>query len=275
MDDDVVIQTDTEKIYLKDLSCRVINFDASTSNQVHEITQVGTLGADRTSSKVGELTINLSFDIFADNKLDYEAIVLRLMGIFSNPKPFYIYSTRTPYIRWQVVVQGSVSIQRYENSDIVSNDVSVTMVCPSGYAESVGTTKDSLDFNSGVWGIGQNLLTSEQPKYNFTNETNIRFFNASNIPLTAGERPVAIVFHGDVDKTLVIKNKTTNQELDINKKLTQSDELTIIGLVPYLAGKQCYADTNHGYLDYAVGWNDLEISGTTNFDISFDTKFYY
>ncbi|MFG1199310.1 phage tail family protein [Pediococcus acidilactici] len=221
MSDDIVIQRDNEVIHLKDWGVRVISFDPSSANSVQETTQVGIYGAQTTSSKVGELTLTLVFDFLADDKYDFELIRLKLLGLFATPGAFYIWSTRVPYLRWKVAVQGSVNIPRYESSDVASNDITVTMVCSDGYAESVATTLDPLT-STGKWGLGMNLTKNPKPEYQFTNTNSFRFFNASNIPLLAEERPVKIHFNGVVGKSLAITNKTTSQTLIINHALKKN-----------------------------------------------------
>jgi hypothetical protein len=275
MKDDVVIQQGDETIYLADLGVRVINFDPSSANVMHETNQIGIYGVDVTSSKVAELTLTLVFDILADDKFDFELIRMELLGLFATPGAFYIWTTRVPYLRWKVAVQGSVNIPRYESSDIASNDVTVTMICSDGYAESVATTLDPLNTSKGKWGLGMNLPRKPLPTYKFTNTNKFQFYNASNIPLLAEERPVKIHFSGVVAKSLSIKNKTTSQTLTINHVLKKTDKLEITGLVPYVNGTQIYKDCNHEYLDFMKGWNDLEITGASSFTISFETHFYY
>lgn len=274
MSDDVVIQRDNEVIHLKDWGVRVISFDPSSANSVQETTQVGIYGAQTTSSKVGELSLTLVFDFLADDKYDFELIRLKLLGLFATPGAFYIWSTRVPYLRWKVAVQGSVNIPRYESSDVASNDITVTMVCSDGYAESVATTLDPLT-STGKWGLGMNLTKNPKPEYQFTNTNSFRFFNASNIPLLAEERPVKIHFNGVVGNSLSITNKTTSQTLTINHALKKTDKLVIEGLVPYVNGTQIYKDCNHAYLDFMRGWNDITVSGASDFTISFETHFYY
>lgn len=275
MSDDVVIEKDSEVIRLKDWGVRVINFDLSSANVVHETTQVGIYGTQTTSSKVGELTLTLVFDFLADDKYDFELIRMKLLGLFATPGAFYIWSSRVPYLRWKVAVQGSVNIPRYESSDVASNDITVTMVCSDGYAESIATTLDPLKTSKGKWGLGMNLPRKPLPAYKFTNTNAFQFYNASNIPLLADERPVKIHFNGVVAKSLSIKNKTTSQTLTINHALKKTDKLEITGLVPYVNGTQIYKDSNHEYLDFMKGWNNLEVSGATDFTISFETHFYY
>lgn len=275
MNDDVVIQQGDETVSLRDWGVRVINFDPSSANAVHETSQVGTYGVETTSSKVGELALTLMFDILADDKYDFELIRMKLLGLFATPGAFYIWSSRIPYLRWKVVLQGSVNIPRYESSDIASNDITVNMICPDGYAESVATTLDNLTTTDGKWGLGMNMSINPQPQYKFTNISKFNFFNASNIPLLADDHPVTIHFQGVVAKALSIRNKTTNQVLTINHALKKTDKLEIRGLVPYINDKQIYKDSNHAYLDFMKGQNEIDITGATDFTISFETRFYY
>lgn len=107
------------------------------------------------------------------------------------------------------------------------------------------------------------------------NSPDFIFTNLGLIPLQADERPVTITFNGSVASTLTITNQTTNQSLSINHQLSSSDNLVIVGFMPTVNGTPIYGDSDHGYLDFARGDNEIHIDGATSFTISFDTRFYY
>ena len=275
MTDDVVITKNNVDYRLSDYGVRVINFDLSSANIVNENNQVGTYGMQTISSKVADLNITLTFDLIADDKLDFELRRLKLIGLFATPGKFFIYSTRLPYVRYKVALQGSVNIPRFDNSDVISNDVTVNMVCSDGYGESLASTLDNINNPNGKWGLGMNIEANNKPKYRFSNNNYFQFFNAGHIPLLADDHPVKIHFNGDVGNSLSITNETTHQTLVINHAMKKSDRLDIIGLIPYLNGQQIYSSCNHAYLDFMIGNNIITINGASNFDISFETKFYY
>lgn len=51
--------------------------------------------------------------------------------------------------------------------------------------------------------------------------------------------------------------------------------MIINGIMPLVNAQQAYKDSNHGYLDFAIGENQIHIDGASNFDVKFDTRFYY
>lgn len=86
-----------------------------------------------------------------------------------------------------------------------------------------------------------------------------------------------ITFKGDAPDGVTLQNKTTGQKVELKHQLTKENTLVWYGLVPLVDGKQRYGNTwsDHGYLDFATGWNELELTGSYDFEISFDTHFYY
>ena len=87
--------------------------------------------------------------------------------------------------------------------------------------------------------------------------------------------PYFSIFKGDVANKLTITNKTTDQKINYSRALTSNDTLIIDGLIPIENDQQMYYASDHGYIDFKKGWNDIQITGATNFTVSFDTKFYY
>lgn len=254
------------------LGIRVRSFDPPSPNYQHTYQQTGSMRSTRTDTKVQQLSIPLTFDVYATDNYDYELQRLKVLEIFRSHEEFYVINSRTPYLRWRVVAEA-FSYPRLNNFWKASN-VSVTLTCADGFAESVETSLKIHD-KEALWGLGMNFPFDEEINYSFTNQNKIRFFNASNIPLLCEEHPVKILFSGSVSSKLTIHNKTTNQTWVLNKSLNSKDQLIIEGLVPVLNQTVVFDACNHAYLDFSIGWNELEISGATNFKISFDTRFYY
>ncbi|MFT8937407.1 phage tail domain-containing protein [Liquorilactobacillus sp.] len=269
----IIVQRLDGTIYdLGKLGFRVTSFDPPSPNWQHTYQQVGKYGAQLINSEVQQTTIPLVLDGIATDNYDLELQRLMLRQIFSSHEPFYVISMRTPYLRWKVVAD-TFSIAQL-NSYHKLKSVAINLLCGDGYAESTATTLTPFTYDAESWGIGMNLPNGVDLDYSFT-VPSFKVYNASIIPLNADERPVTIVFKGTVPSSLSIFNKTTGQTFTLTRKLSTSDTLIIKGLVPIVNSSQDYGNSNHKYLDFATGWNDIQVVGATGFTISFETRFYY
>lgn len=272
----ILIQRLDGKIYdLDRLGFRVKSFNVPSAMYSHTFQQVGKYGTQLINTEMQQLTIPMTFDIIAIDNYDYELQKLETARIFNSDEEFYVINMRIPYLRWRVVAE-QFQMNQLDNFWRAS-DVSVNLVCASGYAESTATTLVPFTYESNSWGIGMNLPNGDDIAYNFKNQNKVDFYNASNIPLLVEERPVVIRFNGDAQNGFKLRNETTNQEINLYLPLTKSDNLVINGLIPTKNDAQCYGNglSDHGYLDFATGHNQLTISGTSDFKLSFETRFYY
>lgn len=274
MADSVVIERQDGTTYtLEQLGMRVISFNPPGPNIQHTFQSLGTYKNLWTDMHVQQLTIPLIFDVYAIDNYDYELQRLKILEIFRSHEEFYVYTTRTPYLRWRVVAE-SFAYPRMANYWL-ANNVSVNLVCATGYAETVQTTLDPFTFDRDTWGLDLGVNLADPPQYTFTNQNKVTFINLGAIPLLCEQHPVIIKFIGNVSKQLTIKNDTTNQTWTLNRKLTKNDQLIINGMVPVVNNTMVFEQCNHSYLDYSIGKNQIEISGATDFSISFETRFYY
>ena len=156
----------------------------------------------------------------------------------------------------------------------MASDLQINLECTESYAETVATTLTPMNATNGLWGFGLEIPSNKKLEYEFNNQTEFDFINLGIIPLKADERPVRIIFKGNANNLKII-NTTTNQSYSISGSLSKNDTLEIVGLVPIINGSQAYGRCNHAYLDFAVGKNHLRIEGSSDFNIKFDTRFYY
>lgn len=270
----LIIRQDGTIYDLGKLGFRVKSFDPPSPQYTHTFQQFGSHGVELVDTKTQQMTIPLVLNIIAYDTQDFELKRMQLHYIFNSDEEFYVMTTRMPYLRWKVVAEPWTANQL--NNFWSARDVSINLTCPTGYAESTATTLQPFTYESNAWGVGEFLPLKTKPRYSFT-ESTFKLFNAGTIPLKAEEHPVTITFKGNIPRKLSIINHTTNQTITFEKKLDNHATLIWHGLVPVLQGVQNYGMgiSNHGYLDFAVGWNDIEIVGANNFQITFDTRFYY
>lgn len=258
---------------LDKLGFRVITFEPPGINYAHTYVQQSKVGQVLTDVVIDKMTIPLTLMIQAEDTIDLELKRLDLKRIFNSDEPFYVYTNRIPYLRWKCVVDGTISYPQIEN--FWQATATINLSCPLGLAETVATTADSdFSYESGKWGLGLNIPHGVDLKYVF-NSSPCRVYNASNIDLKADELPVEITFNGNVKDTLTITNNTTNQVFKLSGSYTKLDTIVIDGIVPTVNGTEQYSKTNHAYLDFVRGWNDLSVSGATDYTIKFNTRFYY
>ena len=258
---------------LDKLGFRVITFEPPGVNYAHTYVQQSKVGQVLTDVVIDKMTIPLTLMIQAEDTIDLELKRLDLKRIFNSDEPFYVYTNRIPYLRWKCVVDGTISYPQIEN--FWQATATINLSCPLGLAETVATTADSdFSYESGKWGLGLNIPHGVDLKYVF-NSSPCRVYNASNIDLKADELPVEITFNGNVKDTLTIINNTTNQVFKLSGSYTKLDTIVIDGIVPTVNGTEQYSKTNHAYLDFVRGWNDLSVSGATDYTIKFNTRFYY
>lgn len=253
------------------LGFRVASYNPPTASVTYTYQQIGNYGTTLTGAQTANLVIPLTVVITARDMNDYRLQLIELRKIFYTDEYFYVYDSNIPYLRYKVRAE---QIAPTQNGNFwQSNNVTINLDCPSGYAESTYTSLEMANDHS-LMGFGINLPIEQEFKAQF-NTSDFTFTNLGLIPLQADERPVTITFNGSVASALTITNQTTNQSLKISKSLSASDTLTITGFMPAVNGTPIYGDSDHGYIDFVRGDNQIHIDGSTSFTISFDTRFYY
>ena len=239
----IIQRLDGTNYDLDALGFRVKQFNIPLNNYSYAYQQIGKYGSTRTDS--------------------YE-----LRRIMRSDEDFYVINSVMPYMRWKCRAEAVTPTQN--GNFWRSADVTINLDCADGYAESVATT---LDWDPEKWGFGQNV-PDKDISYEF-NTSDFVFNNLGMVPLMADERPAKIIFNGDAPNGFTITNKTTGQPFKLNRGVSRSDTVIINGIMPLVNAQQAYKDSNHGYLDFAIGENQIHIDGASNFDVKFDTRFYY
>lgn len=272
----IVIQyQDGTSVNLSDKGFLVKSFTPPSPSFQYAWQQTGKYKALLTNSEIQQSTFG--FEVYVDGKdfYDFELTRLELKKILTSDKPFYVIWTMMPYLRYLCVPDMSNLVMAQDNAvPRMASPLSISLISIDGFAESTATTQTPFTYESESWGFGENLPNGVDIPYTFSTPS-FKVYNASIIPLRAEEHPFTLKFQGTVHGTLTIENVTTGQTFTLNRSLTSSDTMELVGLVPIVNGSQDYGDSNHAYLDLAVGWNEFEISGASNFTISFDTHFYY
>lgn len=269
----IIERLDGKLFELERMGIRVISFNPPGPNRQTKFESIGPHKTLLVESTVQQLTIPLSFNVEATDNYDYELQRLAVLDCFNSDEPFYIYTSRMPYLRWKVVAE-SFAYNRLRNFWLAEN-VSINLVCAEGYAETTHTTLDNFTMTQSDWGLGLGIPLDKKLTYAYANEKEIEFYNPGAIPLLSEEHPVTIHFRGEVPTKLSIKNLQTNQVWELTHSLKTTDKLIISGMIPTVNDQLVFHKSNHSYLDFKRGTNTLEITGATTYSIAFDTRFYY
>lgn len=275
MSESILIQRlDGTTYNLDDLNIRVISFDPPSPNYQHTFTQIHETLATKTDTQVQQTTAPLVVQLKSKDVYDYELMRQRLLKIFASYEPFYVINMRIPTIRWKAIAEA-FDVPRLSNY-WSSQPITINLVYGQGFAESILSTADeNFTVPSNNLSLGLDIPRDRNISYRFSNQSSFEVWNLGHIPLKAEDRPVTYSFHGDVESKLTITNKTTNQTFEFNRVLTSSDDLEIYGLKPLVNDEMAFQDSNHEFLDLAVGKNEFTVAGASNWTLDIGTRFYY
>ena len=277
MDKDAIIieRLDGTRYNLQEEGVRVIAFDPPVANNANTYATVGHYGVMTTNVQFQQLSIPMSFIVESKNVFDYELQRLKVAKIFDSQTMFYVINSRIPYIRWKVRADPFTYLRN--NGGSRTQVISVNLVCPDGFAETAVTSLHLFDDNKRNAGFGMGIDGNNLPEYSFTNQKKFSFVNLGRIPLLANEHPVTVTFVGDAPKGITLINHTTNQSFQYKQALTKKNTFKLVGLIPIVDGGQRLGHnySSRSFLDYESGINQIEVVGSDNFTISFETRFYF
>lgn len=277
MDKDAIIieRLDGTRYNLQEEGVRVIAFDPPVANNANTYATVGHYGVMTTNVQFQQLSIPMSFIVESKNVFDYELQRLKVAKIFDSQTMFYVINSRIPYIRWKVRADPFTYLRN--NGGSRTQVISVNLVCPDGFAETAVTSLHLFDDNKRNAGFGMGIDGNNLPEYSFTNQKKFSFVNLGRIPLLANEHPVTVTFVGEAPKGITLYNHSTNQSFQYKQPLTKKNKLQLVGLIPIVDGEQRLGNyySSRSFLDYESGINQIEVVGSDNFTISFETRFYF
>lgn len=214
---------------------------------------------------------NLTAEFLAEGKDYIDSLLMRdIIYRQINESEFFISESKLPQKRWRVHFSEEYIPER---ANIRAQTFTVPLIAMSGLSESVGTTLDDLTFTAEKWQVGQGL-TLEEPKYTHSTNT-FSIYNAGDVTIDPRQLPLKIVYRG-ASTNLKIKNLTTGDEWTYDGTSGSNDNITLDGIRSLKNGNSIFKDTNKKLLTIAPGWNEFQLTGTSDsFLISFDHRFYY
>jgi hypothetical protein len=218
----------------------------------------------------GPRTIEARFFFAGEDLTDFELACRDIWSYFYERDPYCIRSSANPAIRYRVRAQPFDP----NRIAVITMQFSIVFDLLSGFGESIGTTLDMFTYEAGLWQYGMHLPNGRDLAYVF-NTSSFKVYNASDIdinPMQHHELQIALTCEG----TPTVTNKTTGDVFQMKQAVTKDDVLLLNGIYPYLNDNRCGRLTNHGIITLKrKAWNDIEITGVTNIDISWMFHFLY
>ena len=202
---------------------------------------------------------------------DYYLILNEIYKLFASKKPFYLtHSEREPGKRWLLQAQNTYTPEKIGHVGTFE----IEFLSYSPFSESVGTTQDDFTFDSELWMIGMGLQAED---YTYTHTTNdFVIHNPGDREINPRETPLVIeVTANEAGTGMTITNNTTGDEWSYTGTINPGDVIKLDGIKSYRNGLSIFRDTNRKLITLAEGENDITISGLTDFEVSFDFRFYY
>jgi phage-related protein len=244
------------------------------------INNAGVDGQQFLNQKMDVRTITIDFYVKGSDEYDLQMLMHDIYSFFYQPRPYHLRTSREPGLRYLVVPTPF----EFNALSFRERTFSLAFTNIGAYASSFVETGTPMTYDSGAWQYGQNLPNGVGLSYHFT-ANSFQVYNAGDVTLDPRNGiTLKIVLKGVGTPT--IKNITTGDTFTLNKELTLSDTLTIDGVYPYLNGERCGRDTNHGIIrlagrdwhngqDDSYQYNQFQISGMTDIDVQFITRFLY
>lgn len=199
-------------------------------------------------------------------KSDFSILKDKLFKVFESKEFFYIVPDEDPNIRYRVKCVDKFSLRRSEG------ETDIEFISPSAYAESIGTTLSPP--------VGQMIQVKESDfnapaiQYSFKSDS-FSVWNDGDVTIDPRIYPLTITFVGDSTNPLTIENLTTSELWSYTGITTINDTIKLDGIKSIKNNASIFRNTNRKLLTLKEGWNEFKVTGSTNFSISFDFRFYY
>ncbi|KND05453.1 phage tail protein [Bacillus paralicheniformis] len=205
--------------------------------------------------------------IIAENFYQYRR---ELYALLVKPFPYYISTDLLPNLRFLVTCDGNFSIQKDKQKNQTSFTVEFNNV--TGLAESKFTSLTKQNFHGEYWSPGMNIQMRDDLEYRFKNRKRFQVYNTGDAYINPLEHDYNVTLWA-AGKNVTIINHTNGEKLKIEQELKKSQRVSFIK--QYTVINKTPIKTSGRLPGLDVGMNDFEIQNTNDFEIIFDTRFYY
>lgn len=171
-----------------------------------------------------------------------------LSGLFNPKEQYYLVMDEDPSIRYSVRISNGHEIDELSCED---GKFEIEFIMFNPLRESINLVKKSFTISSFNFKNGGNQLIDMTKQ----NETEITFKGAST--------------------NLTITNKTTGDVWMYNDSTSASDVIKLKGIQAFKNNTSIFGQTNKKLLTLAVGNNEFEVTGSTDFELTISTRFYF
>lgn len=205
--------------------------------------------------------------IIAENFYQYRR---ELYALLVKPFPYYISTDLLPNLRFLVTCDGNFSIQKEKQKNQTSFTVEFNNV--TGLAESKFSSLTKQNFDGEHWSPGMNIQMRDDLEYRFKNRKRFQVYNTGDAYINPLEHDYNVTLWA-AGKNVTIINHTNGEKLKIEQELKKSQRVSFIK--QYTVINKTPIKTSGRLPGLDIGMNDFEIQNTNDFEIIFDTRFYY
>ncbi|MEC1113205.1 phage tail family protein, partial [Bacillus paralicheniformis] len=205
--------------------------------------------------------------IIAENFYQYRR---ELYALLVKPFPYYISTDLLPNLRFHVTCDGNFSIQKDKQKNQTSFTVEFNNV--TGLAESKFTSLTKQNFHGEYWSPGMNIQMRDDLEYRFKNRKRFQVYNTGDAYINPLEHDYNVTLWA-AGKNVTIINHTNGEKLKIEQELKKSQRVSFIN--QYTVINKTPIKTSGRLPGLDIGMNEFEIQNTNDFEIIFDTRFYY
>lgn len=124
--------------------------------------------------------------------------------------------------------------------------------------------------------FGLNFGDEYQLSYHFAGQTSFKVFNASDITVDPyGQDHALKITMRHNGGAFGLKNTTTGTTWNYKQSLGSGDTLVLDGIRTLKNNQPDSASTDYQWLTLAPGWNQIEVTGASDLDVTFSFPFMY
>lgn len=216
-------------------------------------------------------TIDASFLLHFWDWDSYQALKHNLYALLGNQvvrirtdaQPNFVEYVRTPKFEIKPIGDGSPDAKftiQFEN--------------PSGYKYNLNTTDQLAD----IWDdypLGYNIGIQEAADYTFTTSS-FQICNIGDVKIDPyyknHDMQIIIHFKGN---SLTVTNSSNGDSWTYNTAATKSDTIILDGINTFRNGASDSKSTDFGNISLERGFNNIYVSGSSDFDITFSFRGLY
>ncbi|CAM2772772.1 phage tail domain-containing protein [Fructilactobacillus fructivorans] len=241
------------------------------TNNYQDVT--GMDGSQFNLAAINKNTVNLNFFVHFRDYYDFKAVKQQILQLFMQKRIYRIRTDAEPmFVQFLRPVTSEINL-----IGDVTNDSQFTLAFenPTGYKFS---RFDSLN-QADLWDdfpLGFNLPAMDKEDFHFIDEFSFNLLNPSGVAIDPYFEHHDLKIHLKwVGSKITLNNRTNGSSYTYNGSNNNNYEILLDGVDSFLHGNQVNNQTDFGNIKLEPGFNQIEVSGCTNFDVKFEFPFIY